>query len=123
MMLRTALLFIIVLFTLVPASAQSQDAIQQMLSNFDRIDADGNGVLSRAEYRKVQLARWKQIDRNSDGYLTEVDFPPFAASRVKTQLALISDFDADGDSLISQSEFVNGTGTCPSSEFLGQIAA
>jgi Ca2+-binding EF-hand superfamily protein len=88
--------------------AQSQDPIQQVLANFDRIDTNGDGVISRAEFRTVQAARWTQIDRNGDGYLGEDDFPRFAVRRARTQLAEIAYLDADGDGRISQSEFVSG---------------
>lgn len=95
-------------FTTGPALAQSQDPIQQVLANFDRIDANGDGVISRAEYRNAQSARWPQIDRNGDGYLGEDDFPRVATRRAKTQLAEIAYLDGNGDGRISQSEFVNG---------------
>ncbi|MEL6781476.1 MAG: EF-hand domain-containing protein [Pseudomonadota bacterium] len=91
-----------------PAIAQSQDPIRQVLANFERIDIDGDGAISRAEHRNVQVARWPQIDRNGDGYLSEEDFPRFAARRVRTQLAQIAYLDVNSDGRISQDEFVNG---------------
>jgi hypothetical protein len=91
-----------------PAHAQAQDAIQQILVNFNRIDANGDGVISSAEYRTVQVARWPQIDHNGDGFLALDDFPRIAAGRARTQLAEIAYLDADGDRRISQAEFVNG---------------
>lgn len=90
------------------ASAQSQDLVQNLLANFERVDLNGDGSISRAEYRKVQDARWPQIDRNGDGFLTVDDFPSNAAGRAKAQLATITHLDTDGDGRLSQSEFVDG---------------
>ena len=93
----------------VPALAQAQDPIAQIRANFGRIDANGDGVLSRAEYRDVQVARWRQIDRNGDGFLAEDDFPASALDRARTQLAEVADLDGNGDGRISQAEFLDGT--------------
>lgn len=106
-MFRAILLVTAVSLTALPALAQSQDPIQQVLAEFDRIDANGDGVISRAEFLTIQAARWPQIDRNGDGYLSEDDFPRWAARRVRTQLAEIAYLDENSDGRISQSEFVN----------------
>jgi hypothetical protein len=90
------------------ALAQSRDQIQQLLAYFDQVDVNGDGAISRAEYRNVQLAQWPQIDRNADGFLALDDFPRMAAGRARTQLAEISYVDIDGDGRISQREFVDG---------------
>lgn len=92
----------------VPALAQSQDPIQQVLANFDRIDINGDGVISSAEYRTIQVGRWPQIDRNGDGFLTLEDVPRIAAGRARAQLEQIAYLDANGDGRISQSEFLDG---------------
>jgi len=107
-MFRTTLLMTALAFAAGPAFAQSQDPMQQLLANFDRIDANGDGVIARAEYRAVQAARWPQIDRNGDGYLTEDDFPRIAAQRARTQLAQIAHLDIDGDGRIGRTEFLDG---------------
>ena len=105
-MFRTILIVAALSIAAGPAIAQSQDPIQQLLANFDRIDSDGDGVISRAEFRTVQAARWSLIDRNHDGYLTEDDFPPVATRRARIQLAEIGYLDTDGDGRISQGEFL-----------------
>ncbi|WP_416914225.1 EF-hand domain-containing protein [Seohaeicola sp.] len=107
-MLRTILLFTTVLLAAGPVSAQSAEPIRQVLADFDRIDADEDSVISIVEYRDLQIARWPRIDRNGDGYLTDDDFPRFAAARARRLLAEVTDLDANGDGRISRDEFVNG---------------
>lgn len=108
-MFRTVITALVLSAATCPALAQqAQDPIQHLLASFDRVDADGDGAISRAEYRSVQAARWPQIDRNGDGYLTEDDFPRAAARRARMQLAEIAYLDTDGDGRISQNEFVDG---------------
>jgi hypothetical protein len=107
-MFRTVLGTVVLLLVASVAQAQSQDQIQNLLANFERIDSDADGAISRAEYRAIQVARWPQIDRNGDGFLALDDFPRMAAGRATAQLAEISYLDTDGDGRFSQSEFVDG---------------
>lgn len=107
-MFRTIIAALLLSAGACPALAQSQDPVQQLLANFARVDVNGDGAISRAEYRTAQEARWPQIDRNGDGFLTLDDFPRIAAGRARTQLAEIAYLDANGDGRISRSEFVDG---------------
>lgn len=108
-MFRKTLLFAALTVAAFPAPAQSTSPMQRAKSSFDRIDANGDGVVTRAEFRTTQAARWPQIDRNRDGYLTLDDFPRNAAQRASAQLAGIADLDADKDGRISQAEFLDGS--------------
>lgn len=107
-MFRTTLIVTAFTVTAFPALAQLQDPIQQIVTNFERIDVNGDGVISRAEFCKVRAERWTQIDRNGDGYLSEDDFPRWAAGRASTQLAKIAHLDENRDGRISKDEFLNG---------------
>jgi Ca2+-binding EF-hand superfamily protein len=107
-MIGIPFLFICLSMVGVPTLAQSPDPIQLLLANWDRIDANRDGVISQAEFRNVQAARWTQIDSNQDGFLTEADFPQHAEQRVTAQLQQITDLDTNGDGRISRDEFANG---------------
>jgi Ca2+-binding EF-hand superfamily protein len=107
-MFRTILLVTAVSLAAGPALAQSANPIQQVLADFDRIDRNGDSVISIAEYRDLQITRWPQLDRNGDGFLTLDDFPRFAVRRARRLLAEISDLDANGDGRISRDEFIHG---------------
>lgn len=113
-MLRTTVLMTTLSFAAIPGLAQTQDPTRHLRANLTSIDADGDGVISRAELRTAKAARWQQIDRNGDGYLGEDDFPPGAAQRARTQLAEIAHLDRNGDGKISRDEFLDG----PASAFM-----
>jgi Ca2+-binding EF-hand superfamily protein len=42
--------------------------------HFDRIDANGDGALSKAELTRVSDRMFKKRDRNNDGYISAADF-------------------------------------------------
>ena len=41
---------------------------------FDRIDANGDGVLSKAEFTGISGRMFKKRDKNNDGYISAADF-------------------------------------------------
>lgn len=108
-MLRAILLTLIPCLGASPGMAQGQGVLERLLTGFNQIDIDGDGLLSRAEYQNLEAARWAQLDRNGDGYLTEDDFPPAALRRVQRELVRAAALDADGDGRISRNEFLDAS--------------
>ena len=41
---------------------------------FDRIDANGDGVLSKAEFASISERMFRKRDKNNDGYISAADF-------------------------------------------------
>src|SRR5690606_39057876 len=78
---------------------------------FDAADANGDGVVTRDEYRAARAHAFARLDRNGDGYLDERDSARRrsvgrrAGDRVD---ALRAELDANRDGRISEREFVGG---------------
>jgi Ca2+-binding EF-hand superfamily protein len=91
------------------ASAPRQPDMGQMLQN---ADANGDGVVTRAEFADARNKMFSRLDRNGDGYLSKDDVPhrmlgrrEGAGNRMDEMMSL---FDKDGDRRISRDEFVQG---------------
>lgn len=57
-----------------PANASAQDKQRRrrvITSWFKRIDTDGNGEISRSEYRKALTPYFDRLDTNGDGYISK----------------------------------------------------
>lgn len=71
---------------------------------FKRLDADGNGELSKEELAEMEAVRrdmmkalvFERLDTNHDGYLTLDEFGP--------QLVRLKELDANGDGLVTDEE-------------------
>lgn len=107
-MLRTTILSIAIVMGAAAVSAQSSNESSRVLANFEKLDTNGDDLISRSEYSQARAARWSQIDRNGDGFLSTDDFPRFATRRAEQQIEQMRGFDTNGDGKISQDEFVNG---------------
>lgn len=92
----------------IAALAQWWDPSLLLPCNFDRIDANGDGVTPRPEYLTARVSRWPQLDSNGDGYLTEDDFPHIALKQARTQLAEIASPDTNDNDRISRDKFLIG---------------
>jgi len=95
----------------VRAVAQPRRAdMGQML---ERADADGDGVITRAEFAAARAKMFDRLDRNRDGYLDKDDAPRLALRRKsdsgnRQQMLLM--LDKDGDGRVSRDEFLSGPG-------------
>ncbi len=79
---------------------------------FERMDATGDGRISRTEFIDGRAAAFARADRNSDGMLNQGDFPRAAGSpRMSQELSrLIAGADLNKDGSITRLELgVAGT--------------
>ena len=65
---------------------------------FDKIDANGDGQLSKGEMERVALRMFKKRDKNNDGYIDREE-------RVAALKDFFARLDADGDGKITAAEF------------------
>lgn len=90
-----------------PAGAQMFGAGDAM-DPFANADANGDGVITRAEFLAARSARFAKMDRNGDGAVARDDFGrllklrPQAGERLN---ALIAQMDKNGDGRVSREEF------------------
>ena len=75
---------------MLPASAQDIGALRDM-------DANGDGTITKAEAQAFLEARFKAMDTNHDGKLSEDEF-------VNAGLKRLSALDKDGDGQVTRSE-------------------
>jgi hypothetical protein len=78
---------------------------------FTSADANGDGVITRAEFVAARAANFGKYDRNSDGFIDSADFPK--RIRARNQVGeridgLIARLDGDRDGRVSRAEFVDG---------------
>lgn len=92
-----------------PALARDGNALPA-LQQIAAADANHDGNTTRDELIAFRAANFQRLDRDGDGFLTRSDIPDFVA-RLRPELdfnRLLSLFDADHDGRVSYREFVNG---------------
>ncbi len=82
------------------------------LMPFAKLDADGDGFLTRDEVRKAREARFAKYDANGDGKaeISEIDaaiMKRLEKRKVKIRYRILSRLDANGDGVIDKDEYLN----------------
>jgi hypothetical protein len=93
-----------------PAIAQQYDG-SRILKQLERADTDGDGAVSRAEFKVQRQTQFARIDRNNDGVMTDGDIPARLKNRMPDNMStdmLMKQFDKNGDGQVSEAEFVDG---------------
>jgi Ca2+-binding EF-hand superfamily protein len=91
-----------------PASAQRRPDLDTL---FARADVNHDGLITRAEFQTVLAQRFRQIDRNGDGFLSQDDVPEGLRRMHPSTPRLnqwLKRFDANHDGKVSLTEFITG---------------
>jgi EF hand len=84
-----------------------------LLEQIDGADSNRDGSISKPELIAFRAKNFGRLDRNGDGVLMRSDIPAMA-KRLRPELdfdRLLKQFDANKDSRVSRSEFVDGPTT------------
>jgi len=77
---------------------------------FANADANGDGVITRAEFLSARNLRFAKLDRNGDGAVSRDDFGRLLKFRAKAGEridALIEEMDKNNDGRVSREEFTS----------------
>lgn len=89
-----------------PAQAREGRYGQGPAAMFDRVDANGDGRVTRDELDAARSDRFERMDANGDGLLTEAELRAFGEERAERRAARMLDrMDEDGDGAVSSAEF------------------
>ncbi len=73
---------------------------------FDRIDANKDGTVTKAEAAAFTESRMKEFDGNHDGQVTRAEFDAAHQAKMEErQQAFFKKLDANGDGTLSEAEF------------------
>jgi len=114
-LMRLILALSLVLFTATGCIGMAVRAIAQpgkpdLSQLLTRADANGDGIVTKAEFTQARAKMFDRLDRNHDGYLSADDKPRFSFRKSSNgdrlqQMVLM--LDKDGDGRVSRDEFVN----------------
>jgi Ca2+-binding EF-hand superfamily protein len=91
-----------------PVLAQRRPDLDSL---FARADVNHDGLIMRAEFQAVVIDRFRQLDRNGDGFLSQDDVPE-GLRRMHPGTPRLTQwlerFDTDHDGKVSLAEFITG---------------
>jgi Ca2+-binding EF-hand superfamily protein len=72
---------------------------------FEKIDADGDGQITKAELEAMGVARFEKVDADGDGFITQAEVEIQQSDRAAKRAArMMERLDADEDGRISLAE-------------------
>jgi len=72
---------------------------------FERIDADGNGQITKEEITAMGMARFEKADTDGDGFISAAEIEAHQSERAKKRAArMMERLDADKDGRLSLAE-------------------
>jgi Ca2+-binding EF-hand superfamily protein len=79
---------------------------ERMARFMERVDANGDGAISRDEARVFRAERFGRLDANGDGKVTMAEMEDAARARVAERVAKRFEMlDANGDGSVDRAEF------------------
>ena len=81
---------------------------------FDRMDQDGDGLVTRSEAEQARASRFERLDADADGYVTIEEMSAHkrrdgGEAKADRRARHFARLDQDGDGRISQAEFTAGS--------------
>lgn len=94
----------------IPAALADETPSARMLKRVQDADANGDGVVTRAEFAAYRRTQFAKMDRDGDGFVTAKDIAKIKMfmPRELEPDTMIARFDTDGDGRISPDELANG---------------
>jgi len=89
-----------------PAPATPETASKP--SQFDQVDTDHDGFISRAEFMAADKKRFEEFDTNHDGKIDAKEIassPPLMERNLRTAERMMKQWDANGDGVVTAEEF------------------
>ena len=91
---------------------------------FERLDADGDGLVTGAEVASARDARFGEMDADGDGSVTLSEFTAHAqAQSVERATRMFERLDADGDGVLSRDALEARRGRGPGPEMIDRLDA
>ncbi|MEO1701481.1 MAG: hypothetical protein AAFR71_05450 [Pseudomonadota bacterium] len=104
-----AALTTIVIATAGISGAQARDWQRDGAARFEKMDADGDGQVTFAEFQTRMLEQFNKVDANEDSIVTTAEIEETADGRVGRRMIknLVAMFDIDRDGEVSLEELTN----------------
>ncbi|WP_300029058.1 calcium-binding protein [uncultured Roseobacter sp.] len=88
--------------------AMARDGGDREAADFETLDTDGDGQITRAEADALRIAHMSEADTDGDGFLSQAEIEARGAERMRDRSArMIERLDADKDGKLSMEELTS----------------